>query len=483
MDISLTHTESIPKLEYPSSPPSPPRSPVPQSTFRVSTTIDDSLISFVQISTPSSGTFPRLSSVSSTPPLPIPPQWLWRCHMCGIAYPLGTTRRCLNDGHYFCAGTTVSKKTGKRKIHAPCGSTFDYVGWQKYGDWRRRELESRARSSLQTTTSGTMLNQFSTYMSEFMGTKRGENDDLADDSTDDSDAADGFSPVISQIRKKTHDCSTQCNYPSECRWGRKMSPVKEKKKKRKTKTQSITISMKHSTRPRDAMSITIDKIDKPLQPTKDTTIIQDIKSQQNASEFNIEQQSIRRNRKGSRPFASYSWLNNVSALSSAAAGTVTSPPSSPPSESSDIIEISYAGDTTQKEYWPLNSLFHPLVEESIESPSSSFDFLEMQYLQSSNPRTTLRHRLLTPETTPEPAPPVILGGEVQSAELVECEMGSEADSSSSSGGSAMGSPPGAAVVVGGGDGSPSSLLFDWNWTVGGFSDAWDKRFGTIGEIL
>ncbi len=63
--------------------------------------------------------------------------WMWSCHKCHTRYPLGVTRRCLNDGHRFCGGTSVDKVTGKMKRHRACGSEFDYIGWEEYGSWKR----------------------------------------------------------------------------------------------------------------------------------------------------------------------------------------------------------------------------------------------------------------------------------------------------------------------------------------------------------
>ena len=88
------------------------------------------------------------ASTTLTPPPPLPPAWLWSCHVCHAAYPLGATRRCLVDGHRFCAGTlTHNKRTGKLRRSTPCGSVFDYVGWRAYGEWRRHELKARLRAS------------------------------------------------------------------------------------------------------------------------------------------------------------------------------------------------------------------------------------------------------------------------------------------------------------------------------------------------
>ncbi|KAF1809009.1 hypothetical protein P152DRAFT_379577, partial [Eremomyces bilateralis CBS 781.70] len=61
----------------------------------------------INISRPSRAESPRSTSPKSkrkplSPPPQSPLQWLWQCHICKASYPLGVTRRCLVDGHYFC---------------------------------------------------------------------------------------------------------------------------------------------------------------------------------------------------------------------------------------------------------------------------------------------------------------------------------------------------------------------------------------------
>ena len=63
--------------------------------------------------------------------------WIWSCHKCHTRYLLGATRRCLNDGHYFCGGITVDKFTGRAKKHRACVSEFDYIGWEEFSEWKR----------------------------------------------------------------------------------------------------------------------------------------------------------------------------------------------------------------------------------------------------------------------------------------------------------------------------------------------------------
>ena len=69
------------------------------------------------------------------PSMPMP--WIWSCHRCHTRYLLGTTRRCLQDGHYFCGGTTVDQISGKVKKHKACMSEFDYTGWEDFGRWKK----------------------------------------------------------------------------------------------------------------------------------------------------------------------------------------------------------------------------------------------------------------------------------------------------------------------------------------------------------
>ncbi|KAF2421823.1 hypothetical protein EJ08DRAFT_682842 [Tothia fuscella] len=125
----------------------------------------------------------RVSIAPATPPS-APLQWLWQCHSCRSTYPIAATRRCLEDGHFFCAGTTIVKKKtdagaadGKVlvKRHKACASEFDYQSWKAWGEWRRLyfvSADSKKRRVKQ------------------MGVKR--------------------------------DCWNFCDYPSECRWGKQV---------------------------------------------------------------------------------------------------------------------------------------------------------------------------------------------------------------------------------------------------------------------
>ncbi|KAH7081893.1 hypothetical protein BKA63DRAFT_463449 [Paraphoma chrysanthemicola] len=116
-----------------------------------------------------------------------PLAWTWQCHQCSRSYSLSATRRCLDDGHAFCSGTTVLKsarigKAARRsKRHRACKSEFDYSGWKDWGRWKRARTHG--------------------WLSRHdVGIIRGNS--------------------IGQSGKKGKNCWLTCDYPSECRWGR-----------------------------------------------------------------------------------------------------------------------------------------------------------------------------------------------------------------------------------------------------------------------
>ncbi|KAK3114433.1 hypothetical protein LTR53_007245 [Teratosphaeriaceae sp. CCFEE 6253] len=164
--------------------------------------------------TPSRSSSPRNAKCKPELALPPPPanplRWLWQCHLCNRVYSLGTTRRCLDDGHYFCAGTTTvkrSRRTNKKVVrHKACASEFDYQGWKAFGPWRRDVISQMEAAGLP------------------------DNDDVVFPLTVPSVPSEGewlhgmwvkssgaHKPVRSPFRK---DCWGKCDYPSECRWGK-----------------------------------------------------------------------------------------------------------------------------------------------------------------------------------------------------------------------------------------------------------------------
>lgn len=125
-----------------------------------------------------------------------PLKWFWSCHVCHRTYPIGVTRRCIEDGHYFCAGVsevkTLNRKTGRRcyKHHQQCSSEFDYFAWKEWGIWRRKKLEQQGMA-----------------------------------------------------QTATRSCDYSCDYPSECRW-RVVSALSTEPK------ASVVVSQNLSSRPR-----------------------------------------------------------------------------------------------------------------------------------------------------------------------------------------------------------------------------------------
>ena len=77
----------------------------------------------------------------TAPPPEEPLAWVWICHLCHSRYPLGVTRRCLVDGHYYCSGESDRPSTRKKRKNKSCSSEFDYVAWKAWGDWRRKALK------------------------------------------------------------------------------------------------------------------------------------------------------------------------------------------------------------------------------------------------------------------------------------------------------------------------------------------------------
>ncbi|KEF61973.1 uncharacterized protein A1O9_03545 [Exophiala aquamarina CBS 119918] len=84
---------------------------------------------------------------TQTTPVDLPPTpdqplaWIWVCHLCHSRYPLGVTRRCLVDGHYYCSGEANQQNLRKKKKRQSCSSEFDYVAWREWGDWKRKALK------------------------------------------------------------------------------------------------------------------------------------------------------------------------------------------------------------------------------------------------------------------------------------------------------------------------------------------------------
>lgn len=155
----------------------------------------------------------KASQLSATVQLLPPPQqplpWLWQCHRCSRVYQLGVTRRCLDDGHEFCAGTTVvrrSKRNGHKKVlrHTACASEFDYQGWKAWGTWRRQVAEQveAAQALMEAEQTFERSIDEKVWAGQWQNAVRAKN----------------YWERTTKLTQK--DCWNTCDYPSECRWGK-----------------------------------------------------------------------------------------------------------------------------------------------------------------------------------------------------------------------------------------------------------------------
>ncbi|KAN0109969.1 hypothetical protein V8E51_006356 [Hyaloscypha variabilis] len=143
--------------------------------------------------------FPPLFT-ATIPKTPYP--WIWKCHLCGSVYRLGVTRRCLEDGHFFCSITTPppspvhssdeskSQKSRKTKKRRPkgCRAEFDYTGWEAYNEWRReiRGIKYQCAFSSPSSSSSSNRRPLTTGLEE------------------------------EEVRNEKKDCYRDCDFPSEC---------------------------------------------------------------------------------------------------------------------------------------------------------------------------------------------------------------------------------------------------------------------------
>ena len=81
-------------------------------------------------------------SVEQIQPPQKPLVWIWQCHLCRTRYPLGATRRCLVDGHFYCSGEMDRPNLKKNKKGQSCSSEFDYIGWKSIEQWKRKMRKS-----------------------------------------------------------------------------------------------------------------------------------------------------------------------------------------------------------------------------------------------------------------------------------------------------------------------------------------------------
>ncbi|EME81182.1 uncharacterized protein MYCFIDRAFT_77101 [Pseudocercospora fijiensis CIRAD86] len=226
------------------------------------------------------------ASAELLPPPPESLHWLWQCHKCNRVYQLGVTRRCLDDGHFFCAGTTVVKRGkkgngGKRVVrHAACASEFDYQGWKAWGNWRRAVVERVeaadalmvAEEIFEREMNGKLMVPEGRWFQGRWTTKREARD------------------VVAGAQKK--DCWMKCDYPSECRWGKQFgvqstttpkvanatvpsSPIKAEEAKHEIKAKTsfeeiLGISLASSDITDETASAAVDFLE-PLSPTRSSS--------------------------------------------------------------------------------------------------------------------------------------------------------------------------------------------------------------------
>jgi hypothetical protein len=166
---------------------------IPPSPFSPRTPLTPKLPLSYRTQKPVQNTGVYLPPAVEAPPSPL--SWVWTCHQCHRGYHLGVTRRCLEDGHHFCSGTVTVKAWRKsaspRRVrkHRACASEFDYSGWKTWGRWRRGGARNHPIS-----------HGYGGSAVSAQG-RRAENH-----------------AVHLQTKK---DCWNTCDYPSECRWGKK----------------------------------------------------------------------------------------------------------------------------------------------------------------------------------------------------------------------------------------------------------------------
>lgn len=199
---------------------SPSRLSIPPSPFSPLSPLDPLPRAFVAAppspTTSISPKTPKITRFRTLPP-PLPLHWLWQCHLCNQTYALGVTRRCLEDGHFFCSGvayTTAKRGLGARKRpkkSRACASEFDYAGWAAWGAWRRkeRELALAAKGLSEAKSSPTELLQQRRRSSDKINVPR---------------AGTLRSGVLNKPSNEK-DCWRTCDYPSQCRWGRQPLPT------------------------------------------------------------------------------------------------------------------------------------------------------------------------------------------------------------------------------------------------------------------
>lgn len=164
---------------------------------------------------------PPKSDITPTPNSPLP--WLWTCHSCHTSYPLGATRRCLDDGHTFCAGVSSVKRRGRngvrkerRRRSRACGSEFDYTGWKAWSRWRKaRDSSGNGASGEPTSLNREMEVDTAMHRDDQVLPQHCHHEESEEHSSSQTRSVD----KETEERKKK-DCWEACTYPSHCRWGK-----------------------------------------------------------------------------------------------------------------------------------------------------------------------------------------------------------------------------------------------------------------------
>jgi hypothetical protein len=127
-----------------------PRTPIyqPESPFSASLAPFDPAKLFSNLSAPliPKAIVPKKRTPSPPPSDPL--AWVWQCHLCRSRWPIGVTRRCLVDGHFYCSGDTSQPNMKKKKKGQSCSSEFDYVGWKEWGAWKRNALKTLSNARI-----------------------------------------------------------------------------------------------------------------------------------------------------------------------------------------------------------------------------------------------------------------------------------------------------------------------------------------------
>ncbi|KAH6669804.1 hypothetical protein B0J14DRAFT_671427 [Halenospora varia] len=141
-------------------------------------------------------------------------QWIWRCHLCHRVYRLGVTRRCLDDGHYFCSISegestyAITKADGTKitKVRRSCASEFDYSAWGIYNIWRREVRLHKIARLKKTALRNSMVENSRTDEKQKLRKERN------------AALAGRWRGSIGNALERwgERDCWKDCDFPSEC---------------------------------------------------------------------------------------------------------------------------------------------------------------------------------------------------------------------------------------------------------------------------